>query len=92
MRHNLERTNGLIFAEQVALALAEQMGKSAASDWVEKACAIARHEQKPLKTVLQNLHTNLPEATLTQLFDPAYATGDCQQKIDEILQKNVHSL
>lgn len=52
MLHNLDMTNGLIYAENVSLALAPVIGKAAAHELVEKACKMAIASRKHLKEIL----------------------------------------
>ncbi|MFN4145316.1 MAG: lyase family protein [Runella sp.] len=83
MAQNLELTRGLIYAEEVSLALAPKIGKTQAHELVEKACKIAISEKKHLKEVLKELEIELP--SLDNLFKPDNAIGRCNEIIDEIL-------
>lgn len=95
MLHNLELTHGLIYAENVSLALAPVIGKAAAHELVEKACKTAVAGQKHLKEILleasegmtlSHLLTINP-AGLNDLFKPENAIGSSLEIIDDILAK-----
>ncbi len=85
MLQNIELTQGLIFAENVALELAKKIGKSQAHSLVEAACKQAVQEKKHLKTVLQELPIDLTPERLDQLFLPENAIGLSLEIIDNIL-------
>jgi 3-carboxy-cis,cis-muconate cycloisomerase len=78
MTENLEATRGLIFAEAVAMALAEKVGKAAAHDAVEKACDVARTEGKHLREVIladRLVRTHLSDAQVAGLFEAGKYLG-----------------
>lgn len=81
---NLELTRGLIYAENISLALSPKIGKIQAHEFVEKACKTAILQQKHLKEVLLDLKIDLPE--LDDLFKPENSIGNSTEIIDEILQ------
>ncbi|GLU43942.1 3-carboxy-cis,cis-muconate cycloisomerase [Allomuricauda sp. NBRC 101325] len=83
MLHNLELTNGLIYAENVSLALAQKMGKIQAHELVEKACEIAIRDQKHLKQVLLDQSVDL--ADLDSYFDPKNSIGQSISFVDSII-------
>jgi len=85
MLQNIELTQGLIFAENVALELAKKMGKNQAHVWVEAACKQAVAAKKHLKTVLLELQIDLTPERLDQLFLPENAIGLSLEIIDHIL-------
>lgn len=80
---NLELTKGLIYAENVSLALATKIGKINAHELVEKACKSAISQQKHLKEVLEEMNIDLPN--LEALFKPENSIGNSLEMIDEIL-------
>lgn len=82
---NLEVTKGLIYAENVSLALAPKMGKMQAHELVEKACKTAIHQQKHLKEVLIDFQLDLPD--LEELFKPENSIGLSLELIDEVLRQ-----
>lgn len=86
MLANIEITNGLIYAENISLALAPKMGKINAHELVEKACKLAISQQKHLKDVLQEMNTDLPN--IDELFKPENSIGNSLGIIDKILKKH----
>ncbi|MFV5699070.1 3-carboxy-cis,cis-muconate cycloisomerase [Flavobacterium sp. ZT3R17] len=85
MLANLELTKGLIYAENLALALAQKIGKSAAHEWIENACKKAIQEKKHLKEVV--LEMNIEVADVDSLFDPKNAIGLSLELIDQVVKK-----
>ncbi|GAB3505752.1 class-II fumarase/aspartase family protein [Emticicia fontis] len=83
MLTNLELTKGLIYAENVSLALAPEIGKTQAHELIEKACKQAIAQQKHLKEILSEMSLDLPN--LDELFTPANSIGNSLDIIDEIL-------
>lgn len=83
MLKNLGMTNGLIYAENVSLALAPEIGKTQAHELIEKACTQAIDKQKHLKEILSEMSLDLPN--LEELFMPEYSIGNSLDIIDEIL-------
>ncbi|MCP9770527.1 3-carboxy-cis,cis-muconate cycloisomerase [Lacihabitans sp. LS3-19] len=83
MLHNIEITKGLIFAENVSLALATKMGKIQAHEIVEKACKTAISKKKHLKEVL--LENNIELENLDELFMPENSIGNSIEIVDAIL-------
>lgn len=80
---NLELTKGLIYAENVSLALAPKIGKIQAHELIEKACKQAIAQQKHLKEILAEMSLDLPN--LEELFMPVYSIGNSLEIVDEIL-------
>ncbi len=90
MRHNLELTRGLILAEAAMMALAETIGRQQAHDAVERACARALADKRPLAAVLADepaVAGAIDPATLARLGDPAAYLGECEAVIDRVLRK-----
>jgi len=82
MRHNLELTNGLIFAEAVTMALGERMGKMPAHLLVEAACNKAREQKRYLKDILREesgLRGHLTPADIESLFDVRNYLGSADE-------------
>ncbi|MBL7817800.1 MAG: 3-carboxy-cis,cis-muconate cycloisomerase [Saprospiraceae bacterium] len=78
MLKNIDVTEGLIFAENVSLALAEKIGKTEAHELVEQACKITTQTHTHLKNVLSDNETvkkYLNPEELDTLFDPKRAIG-----------------
>lgn len=88
MRANLEVTHGLIFAEAVQMALAEQIGRQQAHDLLEQACKRAQEQRRHLRDVLADnpqLKQHLAKKDLEQLFDPTGYLGAAGELIDRVL-------
>jgi 3-carboxy-cis,cis-muconate cycloisomerase len=88
MLQNIEATNGLIFAENVSLALAVKIGKADAHHLVEKACKTAVVEKKHLKDILEKddvAAQYLPPSVLADLFNPQNSIGLNDALIDRVL-------
>ncbi|MBA4850267.1 3-carboxy-cis,cis-muconate cycloisomerase [Emticicia sp. BO119] len=83
MSINLELTRGLIYTENVSLALASKMGKTQAHELIEKASKQAIAQQRHLKEILAEMFVDLPN--LDKLFMPEHAIGNSLDIIDEIL-------
>jgi 3-carboxy-cis,cis-muconate cycloisomerase len=88
MLQNIDLTKGLVFAETVALKLAEKMGKQEAHHLVEEACQKAVGEGKHLREVLENMELNFSKSELGEFFKPENAIGQSLEIIDEILARN----
>ena len=88
MRHNLEFTNGLIFAEAVTMALGDRMGKMPAHLLVEAACKKTREQKRQLKDVLREeagLRGHLTPADLESLFDVRNYLGSAEEFIRRVV-------
>ncbi len=88
MRHNLELTNGLIFAEAVSMALGDRMGKMPAHLHVEAACKKTREQKRHLKDVLREesgLRGHLTPADLESLFDVRNYLGSAEELIRRVV-------
>jgi 3-carboxy-cis,cis-muconate cycloisomerase len=88
MRKNLDATHGLIFAEAVAMALGDHMGKMPAHMLVEGACKKARTENRHLKDVLREepgLQAYLTPADLEGLFDVRNYLGSAEEFVRQVL-------
>ncbi len=88
MRANLDATGGLIMAEAVTMALAENIGKSEAHHLVETASKKAVTEKKDLRDVLlkdPKVSAHLSADKLTKLFEPMAYQGVSQALIDRLL-------
>ena len=88
MRQNLELTHGLIFAENISLALADKVGKATAHEWVEAFCQTASATHTHLKSIVladSRIQALLSKTEIDHLFEPANALGDCDRLIDKIL-------
>ena len=88
MRENLKATRGLIFAEAVTMALAEKMGKAAAHEVVEEACAQARQEKRQLRDVIvgdRRATEHLSAGELERLFDARKYLGLAEVFVDRVV-------
>jgi len=95
MKANLELTHGLIYAEAVSAALAEKLGRAAAHEKVEAACAISTKAAKPLREVLAShadISAYLSAADLDRFFNPLNYLGSSSAFIDAILNAAHSSL
>jgi 3-carboxy-cis,cis-muconate cycloisomerase len=91
MRQNLENTEGLIYAENISLALSEKIGKTEAHELVEKWCKKALEKSVHLKIFISDKKEILEHFTPTQLddlFDPKNSLGLSNLLIDNILNEN----
>ncbi len=98
MLHNLELTQGLIFAEDITAALSPKMGKSAAHAFVEQACKAALAEKIHLKTYLlkndfkfqiSDFKETTDDSTfLDSLFDAKKAIGLSGVFVDNVLKNS----
>jgi len=88
MRHNLEATNGLIYAEAVAFKLAEKIGKPAAHELLQSASRRALECRKHLAEVIAldpRVTQHFPADELKGFFDPQQYLGSAQLFIDAVL-------
>ena len=88
MRHNLDATQGLIFAEAVTMALGNQIGKSAAHTLVEAASQQARESGKHLREILaqnKGVTERLTTTELDRLFAPENYLGAAEELVDRII-------
>ena len=88
MRANLETTQGQIFAEAVAMALAPKIGRAEAHALVERACRRATEAKRHLKAVLAAdpaATAHLSPADLDRLFEPLNYVGEAEALVDRVL-------
>ena len=88
MRANLAITNGLVMAERVMMALAEQLGRDAAHHLVQAACQQALAEHRPLREILgetAEVASRFDAAALDRLLDPAGYLGESGAVIDRVV-------
>jgi 3-carboxy-cis,cis-muconate cycloisomerase len=89
MRDNIDSSRGLIFAEAVAVALADRMGKMPAHMLVEAASKKALAANRPLKDVLleePNLHGHLTRPDLESLFELRNYLGSADEFVRNVLE------
>jgi 3-carboxy-cis,cis-muconate cycloisomerase len=90
MRRNLDQTGGLIMAEAVMMGLAPAIGRQAAHDVLEHACARAIADRRPLAEVLAeepDLKGRIDPATLARLTDPKAYLGECGAVVDRVVAR-----
>jgi len=88
MSQNLDATRGLIFAEAVAAALAQQIGKQESHKLVEECCRRAVAEKKHLREILAGtaeIKSRLSSAELDSLFQPLNYLGVANEFIDRAI-------
>lgn len=90
MLRNVEITKGLIFAENISLALAEKVGKQEAHQLIEKCCHEVQTSGRHLRDIILGDHTvmqHLNSAQLEDLFNPAKSVGIIEELINRVLSK-----
>ena len=88
MRHNLDATHGLIFAESVSMALACKIGKSRAHELVEGASRETRKSGRHFRETLgknRSVMKFLTPAELDRLFMPENYLGVAKQLVDRAI-------
>jgi 3-carboxy-cis,cis-muconate cycloisomerase len=88
MRHNLDRTGGVLLAERVAAALAPALGRQAARDLVERASAEALATGRPLAEALLDrpeVRDRPGPEELATLLDPSGYLGSADTFVDRAL-------
>ena len=88
MRRNLDLTGGLIVAEAVMMALAQQTGRQTAHDVVYGACRAALDKGTTLLAELERngeVTKHLNKGQLTVLTDPVNYLGSAEAMIDRAL-------
>jgi len=95
MLENLELTQGSVYAEEVAVMLAKQMGKPEADRLVKRACQRAQEKRCHLREVLAwdtNVTSVIDQAALDQIFRPENALGVANELIDRVLRGTIRQL
>ena len=88
MTADLEFTQGLIYAEAVAMSVSEHLGKPAAHALIERLCQIAIQSKRHLRDVLveeKGVMRQLTPVDIERLFDPAQYLGNSRSSIDQVL-------
>lgn len=88
MRHNLDATRGLIYAEAVTMALAAHTGKSSAHKLVEAASRKTVDSGKHFREVLAQdkaVTEHLTSAELDRLFVPENYLGIAEELVDRVI-------
>ena len=94
MRANLDRTRGLVFSENVSLALSRTLGKQAAHALAERLCETALSEGKTLAEVLRAdpAGKSIGAKEFDALFDPQSCCGSAPAMIERALTEWSQSL
>src|SRR3954451_2861242 len=88
MLHNLELTKGLIYAENVSLALAEKIGKQDAHRLIEQLSKEAQEKDIYLKDLVLSEDTitkHLSNAQIESLFNPEMSVGLCEEFVNQVI-------
>ena len=89
MRRNLEKTKGMLLAENVATVLSAKMGRLEAHDLVGAACRRALREDRHLRDELvedENVRAVLSEGEIDAALDPAGYLGSAGVFVDRALE------
>jgi 3-carboxy-cis,cis-muconate cycloisomerase len=95
MLENLEVTQGLVYAEEIAAVLAKQLGKPEADLLLKRACQRAKEKRCHLLEVLawdSNVTSVIDQAALNQMFRPENALGIANELIDRVLRGTISQL
>jgi 3-carboxy-cis,cis-muconate cycloisomerase len=95
MLENLELTQGLVYAEEVAVVLAKHLGKPEADLLVKRACQRATEKGCHLREVLawdSQVTSVINQAALDQIFRPENALGIADELIDRVLRGTIRQL
>jgi 3-carboxy-cis,cis-muconate cycloisomerase len=88
MRHNLELTKGLIYAEGVSQALSARMSKTKAHELVEQCCLQAKKDGGHLKKIIMEdsvISKTLTDGQIKKIFNPVNSLGMCTEFIHRVL-------
>lgn len=88
MRANIDSTQGLVMAEAVSLALGRHIGRGAAHEILEAACALAADSKRTLREIVQadtRIRAVLAADEIDSLFDPAHYLGEAEAFVDRVL-------
>jgi 3-carboxy-cis,cis-muconate cycloisomerase len=87
MRANLECSRGLVYSENVSLALSRTLGKQAAHALTEKICETALRDGKMLEEALRAdpAGKSMSAKELAALFDPESCYGSAPAMIERAL-------
>lgn len=90
MKHNLEVTRGLIYAEAVTMALAKEIGKSEAHKLVEAASERTIKQRRHFREVLADdvqISKHISKGALAELFAPQNYLGDAEAFVDHVVNR-----
>jgi 3-carboxy-cis,cis-muconate cycloisomerase len=92
MRHNLDATRGLIFAEAVTMAMGNHIGKSSAHALMEEASRRVRESGSHLREVLAQTRAvtdRMTSAELDRLFTPENYRGVAEELVDRVIRASL---
>jgi len=95
MLENLELTQGLVYAEEVATVLAKRLGKQEADQVLKQACQRAREKRCHLREVLAwdaKVASAIDQVALDQIFRPENALGIANELIERVLRGTIRQL
>ena len=93
MSSNIAMTHGLVMAESVSIALSNHLGRAAAHELVEVACAQAIATDKSLFDILQadkHVSSLISRDELQKLVDPVNYLGQAETFVDRVLTEHRH--
>lgn len=88
MAANIEKTNGLILAQRVTFALAEEIGKTNANDRMHKLAVKAQEQGVSLRAALEQdaeLSGYFTGEQLDALFDPSTYVGLAAEQVEAVI-------
>ncbi len=88
MLHNLEQTKGLIYAENISIALAKHIGKADAHNLMEQICKDAQNRKMHVKDLISGntiINRYLSQDEIENLFSTQHSTGLCDEFINRVL-------
>jgi 3-carboxy-cis,cis-muconate cycloisomerase len=89
MRHNIEATRGLVYAEEVSVRLAQYVGKPEADRVIKLACQRAKQKEVHLREVLlqdPSIAKWLDQNAIDRIFLPENALGFADELVNRVLR------
>jgi 3-carboxy-cis,cis-muconate cycloisomerase len=90
MQANIDASRGLLFAEAVAVALTQRIGRSAAHSLIERTCRRAVEERRNLHDIIaadQEITCVVSVEELNCLFDPERHVNAAARLVDKVLER-----
>ncbi len=90
MRQNLDKTNGLIVAENIMMTLAPVLGRQKAHDLLHHAAEVSVSGEKTLAEILKSdpaVSANISHEKLDEALDPANYLGDSIKITEETIAR-----
>jgi 3-carboxy-cis,cis-muconate cycloisomerase len=91
MQKHLDLTDGLIFAEAIAAALGEKVGRTQARELIDAAAQRADTEKKPFRELIEQdekIRPHFSADELDSLFDAQNYTGAADHFIDRVIEQH----